>query len=137
MCKQCPNSTEESGGTPRSAVLKVLVDRRNFSRMSQTCQRGVGRVPHHVFHEALKSTSSETSICSTAPGQSICVSPHGTSFTWLYVASIAFPYLEYALPVLSIPTVRNSSGGRLCLIFRPNWCGGTCRLPQGTGGGQQ
>ncbi len=26
-----------------------------------------------------------------------------------------FPYLEYAFPVLSIPTVRNSSDGHLCL----------------------
>ncbi len=31
------------------------------------------------------------------------------------VASVAFPYLEYAFPVLSIPTVRNSSDGHLCL----------------------
>ncbi len=52
----CPNSTEESGGTPRSALQKAQVDRRNFSRMSQTGQRGCwrgsagrGRVPHHVF----------------------------------------------------------------------------------------
>ncbi len=37
-----------------------------------------------------------------------------TSFTQ-DVASVAFPYLEYAFPVLSIPTVRNSSGGHLCL----------------------
>ncbi len=41
-------------------------------------------------------------------------SPHGTSFTQ-DVASVAFPYLEYAFPVLSIPTVRNSSVGHLCL----------------------
>ncbi len=30
-----------------------------------------------------------------------------------------------------------SSLPKSCPIFRPNWCGGTCRLPQGTGGGQQ
>ncbi len=30
-----------------------------------------------------------------------------------------------------------SSLPKPCPIFRPNWCGGTCRLPQGTGGGQQ
>ncbi len=41
-------------------------------------------------------------------------SPHGTSFTQ-DVASVAFPYLRYAFPVLSIPTVRNSSGCHLCL----------------------
>ncbi len=39
---------------------------------------------------------------------------HGTSFKQ-DVASVAFPYLEYAFPVLSIPTVRNSSDGHLCL----------------------
>ncbi len=31
------------------------------------------------------------------------------------MASVAFPYLKYAFSVLSIPTVWNSSGGRLCL----------------------
>ncbi len=43
-------------GTPRSALQKAQVDRRNFSWTSQTGQRGRwrgpagrGRVPHHVF----------------------------------------------------------------------------------------
>ncbi len=62
----------------------------------------------------LLQSTSETSICSTALGQSICVIS-----TWYLltqdVASVAFPYLEYAFPVLSIPTVQNSSGCNLCL----------------------
>ncbi len=67
-----------------------------------------------VISPRLAESTSETSICSTAPDQSICVIP-----TWYLltqdVASVAFPYLRYAFPVLSIPTVRNSSGGHLCL----------------------
>ncbi len=75
-------------------------------------------------HPRLAESTSETSICSTALGQSTCV-----IYTWNHlmqdkvpyaeppyaVTIVAFPYLEYAFPVLSIPTVRNSNGCHLWL----------------------
>ncbi len=82
-------------------------------------------------------------------GQSICVIP-----TWyLLTQDVApqRPLLGVRFLSVILPTVWNSSGCHLCLsiqvssllssllcpIFHPNWCGGTCRLLQGTGGGQQ
>ncbi len=66
-------------------------------------------------------------------------SPHDTSLCGMWLRSVS-PYLGYAFPVLFYPlsgTAVRLSLLKPCPIFHPSWCGGTCRLLQSTGGGQQ
>ncbi len=94
-----------------------------------------------LSHPRRAGSTSETPVCGTALGQSIRVhtSPHDTSLCGMWLRSVS-PYLGYAFPVLFYPlsgTAVRLSLPKPCPIFHPSWCGGTCRLLQSTGGGQQ